>query len=221
MEGPVTWDICGFQNNWNWTVHPNADDIKYQTRFPAQDLALVYRGAEASVLLLATIKTNGFRSDAEITFHRAPGGSGLEAPNPIKMVNTAGEFSHRWLVKVSALGGRELLWEYDHPAEGDNNVYLTDPATKEVLGDVNDNYMALRKEMPGDVVEELVVTGTAAQVMLVPLMYGSMKIAAQGPEGRSRWKYQDPNYAWDSEDNEEGDETKDAMDGEAEEDKKD
>ena len=221
MKGPVTWDICGFQNNWNWTISPNVDDIKYQTRFPAQDLALVYRGADASVPLLASIKTNGFGTDAEITFHTAPGGSKIGASNPIKMVNTAGDFSHRWPVKVSALGGRELLWEYEHPAYGNNDVYLTDPATKEVLGDANDNYMALRKEMPEDVVEELVITGTAAQVMLAPLMYGSMQIAAQGPEGRERWKYQDPNYAWDSGDSEEGDKEKDDEDGEAEGDKKD
>lgn len=43
---------------------------------------------------------------------------------------------------------------------------MTDPATKEVLGDANDGYLALCKEMPEDVVEELVITETAAQVML-------------------------------------------------------
>lgn len=137
------------------------------------------------------------------------------------MVNTVSDFSHRWRVQVSALGGHELLWEYDHPAIGNNNVLLTDPVTQEVLGDADDDYMALRKEMPKDVVEEPLITGTTVQVMLAPLMWGSMEIAAQGPEGRERWKYQDPDYAWDSEDSEKENRGEDEQDGEAEDDKRD
>lgn len=82
---------------------------------------------------------------------------------------------------------------------GNHNAYLTGPATNDVLVDADDNYIALYKEMPKGVVEELVITGTAARA---PLMYGSMQIAAQGPDGRERWKYQDPEYAWDSGDSE-------------------
>lgn len=117
-------------------------------------------------------------------------------------------FTNQWPVKVSALGGRELQWEYKHPVIGNHCMYLMDPTTKEVLGDANENYLALRQVLPEAAVEELVITGTAAPILLGPLMHNDMTIATLGPEGRHQWKYQEPNW-WDKEEAEEEDERDD------------
>ncbi|RFU30150.1 hypothetical protein B7463_g6186, partial [Scytalidium lignicola] len=171
MHSPVTWDIRGWQNNWNWKLSQEVNKIEYQTRFPAEHLAL----------------------DAQIIFPSA-NGSEIAAKKSIMMENIANEgFSNKWPVKVRALGDRELHWEYEHPVFGDRSMYLIDPATKEILGDANDNYLALHQELPKMAVEELVITGTAAQILLAPFMHNDMSIATCGPEGRGQWKYQDPN----------------------------
>jgi hypothetical protein len=141
---PITWHIRGCQNNWNWKLSIDADEIVYQTRFPTKNLALVHKGAGPSALLLATINTDDIAWYANITFHTTTGDIEPAAWNPISMDNTAEEsFTNRWPVKVRALGGRELYWEYEHLAEGNNSMYLVDVATREVLGDANDNYLAL------------------------------------------------------------------------------
>ncbi|KAH8803535.1 hypothetical protein F5884DRAFT_509028 [Xylogone sp. PMI_703] len=197
----ASWDIRGWQNNWNWKPQPDEDIIEYQTRFPIKNTALVYKGADPAAPLLATIQVKD-TFDAEITFPNKESGD-IATRNPILMENIAqGGFTTRWPVKVRALGDRELQWEYEHPAFGDNPMYLKDPVTGEILGDANDNCLTLNSELPEEAVKELVITGTAAQVLLVHLMGNDMKIAAQGPEGRSQWKYQEPDW-WDNEEPEE------------------
>lgn len=108
--------------------------------------------------------------------------------------------SNRWPVNVKALNGRELHWEYGHPVQGHRDMNLEDPITKEILGDANDNYLSLR--VPEKALEELVITSTAAQIMLAGLMHNDMTIATEGPEGCAQWKYQRPNW-WDYESEEE------------------
>jgi hypothetical protein len=51
-----------------------------------------------------------------------------------------------------------------------------------------------------EAVEELVIVGTAVQIMLASLMHNDMTIAVEGPEGAERWKYQEPNWL-ENEDN--------------------
>ena len=199
LYGPVTWDIRGQQNNWNWRVE-GTEEIEYQTRFPAKHLAHVHKGADTSAPLLATIKiAKEYSWEAEITFP-STGDGDAPALTPITMDNIAADtpFVTRWPVKVRALGGRELDWEYDHPAQGNDPMLLTDPATKEVLGEANDNYLSLLQELPEGAVEELVITGTASQIMLAWLMHNDMTIAAEGPEGYTQWHYQEPNW-WENE----------------------
>jgi hypothetical protein len=201
MRGPVWWDIRGKQNNWNWKVckNPGTDDepapleeiddeeIEYQTRFPKKHTAMLYSGAHASAALLATIKTADFSWSADITIPQSTG------DRTITMSNTsAGGFQNIWPIMVETLNGRELCWEHTHPVEGDNDLYLLDPATKEVMAHGNDDFLSLDKELPEEVVAELVITGTAAQIMLSWLGNNHLGIAAQGPEGSDQWKYQDP-----------------------------
>ena len=202
MHGPVTWYIRGQQNNWNWKRSEDEEEIEYQTRFPAKHLAHVHKGADASAPLLATIKTEKYSWKAEIAFP-STGDSAMACQTSLTMDNIAEEdFTNRWPVKVLALGERELHWQYQHPVQGNRPLYLEDPVTKEVLGDSNDNYLALRRELPEAAIEELVITGTAAQIMLAGLMHNDMAIAVEGPEGRSQWKYQERNW-WDDEESEE------------------
>ena len=191
MRAPVEWDIRGVQNNWNWRVSRGGDDIaeeiEYQTRFPAKHLALVYRGVNASAPLLATIRiTDGF--DAFITSPSVTGSSPAAARASITMKDVANEpFTSHWPVSVLALGGRKLQWQYTHPVHYSDCIYLIDLVTGEVLGDGDNNYMALRKELPVEAVEELVITGIAAQIILADLMHNDRTIAAAGPAARDRW----------------------------------
>ncbi|KAF8204153.1 hypothetical protein K438DRAFT_2014858 [Mycena galopus ATCC 62051] len=204
-RSPVKWDICGVQNNWNWRVEHDDDSIddavEYQTRFPAEDLALVHRGADESAPLLATIRTLEFRWST-ITFPE-----GNPPRDAVSMKNTGGQgFYSKWPVTVRALGDRQLFWEYEHPVQGDNSILLLDAETGEELGSANDNYLMLTKELSQEAMDELVITGTAVQVMLVHLMSSDMTIAVKGPTGTKLWKYQAPD--WDnleeSEDEDEG-----------------
>lgn len=184
LVGPTTWDIRGRQNNWNWKLNEDAEEIDYQTRFPALNLAAIHKGTDISAPILATIKTDPDKSwSATIT---------LTDGREIVMANTAeGTFATQWIVKVQ---GREVSWEYEHPAMGDNCMYLVDRETGEVLGNANDNYLSLHREFSEVMAEELVITGTAAQIMLAPLMHNDMTIAVDGPEGREEWRYQVPGW---------------------------
>ncbi|KAF7330160.1 hypothetical protein MSAN_02466000 [Mycena sanguinolenta] len=199
-RGPVTWDIRGVQNNWNWRVEREGgsvdDAVEYQTRFPEKNVAHVYRGVDDSAPLLATIRTRNYSWTAIITFSEAL----VPQREPVTMDNVGSGFYTKWPVKVRALGDRELFWEYEHPVQGDNNILLLDTATGEELGNSNDNYLALTTELPEDAVEELVIMGTAVMKMLSSLMHNDMCIAAEGPDGAQRWKYQEPNW-WDNEEN--------------------
>jgi hypothetical protein len=60
------------------------------------------------------------------------------------------------------------------------------------------------RELPESAVDELVITGTAAQILLARLMHYDMTIATLGPGGHDHWKYQEPDW-WEKEDAEEGD----------------
>ncbi|KUJ24225.1 uncharacterized protein LY89DRAFT_727257 [Mollisia scopiformis] len=196
-----TWDIHGKQNVWNWKVSTDADEILYQTRFPCKHLAMMYRGAGESAQLLATIETGAHSWEASITFPQDD--RIMAAPEPITMENISDEgMSTRWPVKVQALGGQELHWEYEHPAVGDRDLRLEDPLTKDELGNANSNFLSLSEKLPEAAVEELVITGTAAQIMLASLMHNDMTIAADGPEGHAQWKYQEPEW-WENEGDEE------------------
>jgi hypothetical protein len=221
-EIPVSWDIRGFQNKWNWKLAPDANDIVYQTRFLAPDFAMVYQGAETSSTLLAGIKFAMDSWQADITFFAAP----LDSNNTItsdfttmknianmirwgrftalkkmydiaytvRMENTAEEtFSNRWPVNIRALGGRELHWEFEHSVDGCNCIYLTDPATEKTLGDAQGNYLALHEVFQKEAVTELAITGTAAMVLLSGFMQNDLSIATQGPNGLDNWKYQELN----------------------------
>jgi hypothetical protein len=118
MYGPVTWDIRGQQNNWNWKLSEDEEEIEYQTRFPAMGLAHVHKGADASAPLVATIKPEEYSWKAKITFP-STGDTAMAGQSPMTMDNIADEgFTTRWLVKVLALGDRELQWEYQHPVQG-------------------------------------------------------------------------------------------------------
>jgi hypothetical protein len=74
-----------------------------------------------------------------------------------------------------------------------------DAGTSEQLGSANDNYLDLSVELSEAAVEELVIMGTAVQIMLAILMHNDMTIAVEEPEGAERWKYQEPNW-WENED---------------------
>ena len=216
MRGPLWWTIRGDQNNWNWKVDPDykeigSDEIDYQTRFPEEDLGEVYQGADASAPLLATIKIGHF--SAEITFPHSPSTDCNRSPrNPITMYSSAKvAYSCCWVIHVHSLENRTLNWEYEHPAYGDNYAYLRDPATGEYFGHANDNILGFYGQMPEAVVEELVIFGTAAEMMLVgALSHNDMSIAMMGPEGRENWKYQDPNWC-DEEESVEDEEEEEEM----------
>ncbi|KAJ6520469.1 hypothetical protein C8R45DRAFT_919210 [Mycena sanguinolenta] len=201
-RGPVTWDIRGVQNNWNWRVEHKGgsidDTVEYQTRFPEKNVGHVHRGVDDSAPLLATIRTPSFL-DAIITFPEAA------RREPMTMSPVEPGFHSRWPVKVRALGERELFWEYEHPVQGDNNILLLDAATGEELGNANDNYLALTTELPEEAVEELVIMGTAVMTALEHLMPHDMNIAVAGPDGARRWKYQEPNW-WDKDEEEDKEE---------------
>ncbi|KAF8851574.1 hypothetical protein BDZ45DRAFT_808210 [Acephala macrosclerotiorum] len=206
----VSWYIRGHQNNWNWKLadiedgewkySESADDIVYQTRFPKKHLALMYKGAGPSASLLATIETSLHSWAAKITFAEPASGNGATAQEAIVMDNISDMgMSNRWPVNDKTLNGRELHWEYEHPVQGYRDMNLEDPITKEILGDANDNYLSLR--VPQEAIEELVITGTAAQIMLAGLMHNDMTIATEGPEGSAQWRYERPNW-WDYESDE-------------------
>ncbi|MCJ1477944.1 hypothetical protein MMC13_006619 [Lambiella insularis] len=109
MYGPIKWDICGSQNNWNWNSTWTQTRSCTRRAFPPKHLALVYKGADASAPLLATIKTTEHGSDAGITYSGSTGASEIGTT----MKNLEGEcFSDRWPIKVQALEGRELHWSY-------------------------------------------------------------------------------------------------------------
>lgn len=109
--------------------------------------------------------------------------------NPtLKMENIEESFPFCRPVKLHTPGGRELHWEYTHPAFGDECMYLTDPATNVVPGDANDHYLALHQEMPEAVVvvEELAVTGTAGQMLLADLVHNDLTRYCSTGAGGSR-----------------------------------
>ncbi|KAK7063683.1 hypothetical protein R3P38DRAFT_9102 [Favolaschia claudopus] len=203
IRGPVSWDIRGVQNNWNWKIDKSDDDdneddrqVEYQTRFPEKHLAHVHRGLGDSAPLLATIRTAEYSWTATITFPEDGNGT---TRNSFLMENVgSGIFHTKWLVPMRALNGREFAWEYTHPAYGDDSLWLRDNVTEEVFGDSNDNYMALSKELPREAVDELVITGTAALIMLAGLMHNDMTIAVEGPAGAAQWRYQVPGW-WETE----------------------
>jgi hypothetical protein len=150
-------------------------DIKYQTRFPSKNIALIHKGADASSILLATITTHEHDSSAQITFPTIDDG-GVLAQDPITIENIADEgYSYHWPVKVRALGVRELQWEYDYPVFGDNCMLLKDPVTGEGFDNANDYYLALGRELPEAALEELVITSTAAMIA-----YGSGRARRAG-----------------------------------------
>ncbi|CZR55091.1 uncharacterized protein PAC_04977 [Phialocephala subalpina] len=204
-ETEISWNIRGEQNNWNWKVAhvedgdwKSADDIVYQTRFPSKELALMYKGTGDSAQLLATIDILD-TFDAKITFPKAT------SQEPIMMENIegAGNFKNRWSVKVKALGGRELHWEWEHLVIGGRPMTLEDPVTKEEFGaaDGNDHYLSLSTKLPEAARDELLIT-SAANILLTRFMHNDMTIAAEGPEGCAQWKYQPPNW-WENENEEE------------------
>ena len=192
MGNPTDWDIRAHQNNWNWkslgTEKPESDKIDYQIRFSEEDLGNLHRGADVSAPLLATIKIDRF--NAEITFPPSSADSALPPRDSISMRCTANSLC--WPIQVHALGNRTLNWEYKHPAYGDDNAWLVDPATGEWLGYTNDHIFGLYWMPDTAVEEELVVFGAAAMMMLVGA-YGTtdMIVAMSGPEGKDGWKYQD------------------------------
>jgi hypothetical protein len=148
----------------------------------------MHRGTSDAAPLLATIKTEEFGWTATITF--PDGGS-----PPVTMENVSDQmFYTKWPVQVRALEGRELVWEYEHPAYGNNSILLLDAGTSEQLGSANDNYLELSVELSEAAVGELVIMGTAVQIMLASLMLNDMTIAVEGPEGAERWEYQEPNW---------------------------
>jgi hypothetical protein len=217
MRGPLRWDIRGWRTNWNWKLSEDAEVIDYQTRFPAEHIAMMYRGADASAPLLATIKTEEYGWDAEITFSEATNGRATVASDSIMMENISeGSFKNIWPLKFRALGDRELHWKYEHHAIYNTCLFLIDPATQEELCESNDNYLILKQELPEAAVEEIAITGTAAMFLLAGLMHNDMTIASEGPDGCIRWKYQEPNW-WeneeaDDENEEEGGKRKEVVD---------
>lgn len=113
--------------------------------------------------------------------------------------------SNRWPVKVKALNNLELHWEYEHPVEGNRDLRLEDPITGEEYGHANDNYLSFHGIVPQAAIEELVISETAAQVMLMSLSHNDMSIAVEGPAGAEQWKYQVPRW-WENEEPEVEDE---------------
>jgi hypothetical protein len=177
-----TWDIRGWENAWNWKASEDSDEIVYWTLFFTKHLAMLYRGSGEAAQLLATIKTNKDEAwEARITLPDLPDGSGRES---IIMDNITGEgMANRWPVKVRTFSNRELHWEYVHLAIGDRDLRLEDPITKEEFGHANSNFLSFHGNVPEEAIEELVITGTAAEIMLAPLMHNDMSIAVDGPEG--------------------------------------
>lgn len=180
---PIMWDIRGWHSNWDWKVRGNKNDaastIVHQTRFPERDLALLYRGVGDAAVFIATISNKDYPT--VISF---PSTTTNEQNPPFEFKNTAGLPYHwQWSVRVQALGGRELKWEFTHPPCWSDCIHLRDPVTADELGVANSNYMELKAKLPRNTVEELVITGTAAMIAIAPYMHNDMPVAAQGPEG--------------------------------------
>lgn len=96
--------------------------------------------------------------------------------------------ANRWPVKARALDNRELHWEYQCLAIGGRGLRLEDPVTKEEFGHANVNFLSFHGNVPEAAIEELVISGTAALIMLAPLMHDDMSIAIEGPDGHEQWK---------------------------------
>ncbi|KAK7063690.1 hypothetical protein R3P38DRAFT_9265 [Favolaschia claudopus] len=114
------------------------------------------------------------------------------------MTTTTQGYLSAWPIELRALGGRKMSWEYEHLAEGDNDIMLFDSETGEEIATANDNYLVMNKELPYDAVHEAVVTGTAALSMLMHLMRQDLVIAGMGPEGAGLWREQVPGW-WENE----------------------